>query len=43
MEDIVTGFIAIGAACILVLDLAAHIRISSVSAKLDQILAKLNK
>lgn len=41
MEDIITGFIALAVACILVLDLAAQVRIRHVSEKLDQILARM--
>ncbi len=43
MEDIITGFIAIGVACVLILDLAAQMRIRHLSQKIDQILAKVSK
>lgn len=43
MDDLVTGFVAVGVACILLIDLVSQIRISQIRKKLDQIVEKLNK
>lgn len=43
MDDLVTGFVAIAVACILLIDLVSQMRISQIGRKLDQILEKLNK
>lgn len=43
MDDLVTGFVAIGVACILLIDLVSQLRIGQIGKKLDQILEKLNK
>lgn len=43
MDDLITGFVALGVACILLIDLVSQIRIGHIAQKLDEILQKLNK
>lgn len=43
MDDLITGFVALGVACILLIDLVSQIRIGHITKKLDKILEKLNK
>lgn len=43
MEDLVTGFIAVGVACVLIIDLATQVRVNNLTHKIDQIIAKIGK
>jgi hypothetical protein len=43
ITDIITGCIATGVACILIIDLAAQVRLRHISQKLDEMLPKTGK
>lgn len=43
MDDIVIGFIAVGIACVFVLELATQVRIRTLAGKMDELLKKAGK